>query len=79
MNQPNAYWLVSVNDNTAPAPFRGPPPRINPDFSSRKRFRPFVFAQNSGYRTQHPLVAVATNCSGPREDVYPWRQATQML
>lgn len=71
MNQPNAYWLVSVNDNAAPVSFREPPPRINPDFSSRKRFRPFVFANNSGYRIRYPLVAVPTNCSGTREDGRP--------
>jgi hypothetical protein len=67
----NAYWVVSVNDNTAPAPFREPSPRINPDFSSRKRFQPIVLAQKSGYRIRYPLVAVPTNCSGTREDGRP--------
>ena len=69
----NAYWVVSVNDNTAPAPFREPSPRINPDFSSRKRFQPIVLAQNSGYLTRYPLVADAASCSGTREDGHPWR------
>lgn len=75
----NAYWVVSVNDNTAPLLSVNHLHESILIFSSRKRFQPIVLAQNSGYRTRYPLVAVATDCFGTRQDGHPWRQATQML